>query len=349
MKKMMFLMLTLLIWGAASMNAQVTIGSENPPHSGAVLDLQSTTHGLKLPTVSLGSLTTFGLSLSGTSTVANAKGMYVYNTNPTIGEGVYVWDGYRWLLVKGSIGAKPVTSISISSTTGVLYVNVRKTIQLAALVTPSDANDPNVTWEQDYATGAVSITANGLVTGVSVGKTYIRARAANGVSSKPIAVLVLPETLQIDSATIGNNKYPVYKFGDDTWMLANSKEGTPTCRNFDGDETKNNSYYFTNVQAYTSDQSATPCPDPWHVPSIYEYWVLKHYLDDSPVNADKYALMINPYNIGGYYDTRWQGYGTYQWSWLGDDSSMLLSDDQPLFEKWGGNDLLPVRCVKNRE
>jgi hypothetical protein len=36
MKTMMLLMLTLLIWGAASMNAKVTIGADREPATGAV-------------------------------------------------------------------------------------------------------------------------------------------------------------------------------------------------------------------------------------------------------------------------------------------------------------------------
>jgi hypothetical protein len=76
--------------------AQVTIGSTDDPHSGAILDLQSTTQGFKLPTVSLTELTDFGLPLVGTSTLSNAMGMMVYNNNPETKPGIYVWDGSRW-------------------------------------------------------------------------------------------------------------------------------------------------------------------------------------------------------------------------------------------------------------
>jgi hypothetical protein len=51
MKKMMLLMLTLLIWGAASMNAQVTIGADRVPAPDAVLDLDGTQGALLLPRV----------------------------------------------------------------------------------------------------------------------------------------------------------------------------------------------------------------------------------------------------------------------------------------------------------
>jgi uncharacterized protein (TIGR02145 family) len=96
MKKIFFLMLTLLIVSAASMNAQVTIGSDQDPHAGAILDLQSTTLGLKLPTVSLKDASLF--QLAGDSTTA--IGIIVYNTNPNTkggkGVGLYNWSGFEW-------------------------------------------------------------------------------------------------------------------------------------------------------------------------------------------------------------------------------------------------------------
>jgi uncharacterized protein (TIGR02145 family) len=101
MKKVFFLMLVFVLGIAASVNAQVTIGANADPHSGAVLDLQSTTQGLKLPTVSLSSLTTFGLPVTAPSTEANAKGMFVYNTNGALGQGIYYWTGTQWTFISG--------------------------------------------------------------------------------------------------------------------------------------------------------------------------------------------------------------------------------------------------------
>jgi hypothetical protein len=60
MKKMMLLMLTLLVWGAASMNAQVRIGGTDKPVDAAMLDLNANDDpnptgnlGLGLPRVEL--------------------------------------------------------------------------------------------------------------------------------------------------------------------------------------------------------------------------------------------------------------------------------------------------------
>jgi hypothetical protein len=107
MKKMFFLMLALLVLGAASMNAQVTIGSDKEPHAGAVLDLQSTTQGLKLPNVTLSSdLTDFRLS----GDEATAKGLVVYNNGTA--PGIYIWNGSSWNRL--SAGTLPAIPASIS-------------------------------------------------------------------------------------------------------------------------------------------------------------------------------------------------------------------------------------------
>jgi hypothetical protein len=94
MRKNLFFMLTLFIWSATSMNAQVTIGSTEDPHPGAILDLQSTTQGLHLPLVVL---TGIGDFLPGGGNKNAAKGMLVYNTGSKLdGPGLYVWTGSEW-------------------------------------------------------------------------------------------------------------------------------------------------------------------------------------------------------------------------------------------------------------
>jgi hypothetical protein len=90
MKKMMFLVLTLLIVGAANVNAQVQIGGTNGPDKSAVLDLNgdggTATGGLALPRVELTSTTQ---QLNGTTP---QPGTVVYNTGSAIvEEGTYVW------------------------------------------------------------------------------------------------------------------------------------------------------------------------------------------------------------------------------------------------------------------
>jgi len=120
MKKVLFLMVLLLLMGlgAASVKAQVRIGGNTPPSAAAVLDLNATdatnngTGGFTLPRVSLASNTA---QLNNTTPIT---GMLVYNTNATLGVGVYFWNGVQWVLAAGSI--QFVTWTLVKDTTFVL-------------------------------------------------------------------------------------------------------------------------------------------------------------------------------------------------------------------------------------
>jgi uncharacterized protein (TIGR02145 family) len=100
MKKIFFLMLTLLIWGTASMNAQVLIGGDgnDNPDPSAVLELKSSNLGFLLPRVALQSTT------DKTTITGPVVGLAVYNiatvgTGATaVAPGIYVFTGTAWAL-----------------------------------------------------------------------------------------------------------------------------------------------------------------------------------------------------------------------------------------------------------
>jgi uncharacterized protein YjdB len=186
MKKIFFLMLTLLIVSAASMNAQVTIGSTEDPHSGAVLDLQSTTLGMKLPQVSIANFLIFGLPLKGTSTAADAKGMVVYNTNSALGEGLYVWNGTQWKNLNSSLpGGEPEVAIPVTDfeiLPAITNVAVGWTTTLVAgNFVPSNVSARSVTWSITEGSEYVSINVDQgcpsycHVTGIGSGQAQITA------------------------------------------------------------------------------------------------------------------------------------------------------------------------------
>ena len=100
MKKVLFLMLFLLVLGAASVKAQVRIGGNAAPQGAAVLDLNADNTispaankgGLSLPRVSLDSTT---MKLNGIAPIA---GTLVWNTNgSTLGGGICHWNGSTWV------------------------------------------------------------------------------------------------------------------------------------------------------------------------------------------------------------------------------------------------------------
>lgn len=107
MKRIYYLGMLLLI-SMVSLNAQVTIGDNTDPHSGALLELKGD-KGLLLPRVSLDNARVFQLS----EDAATAEGTMVYNTNADIeggyGVGLYVWEGNKWFKItdsrKNSCGA----------------------------------------------------------------------------------------------------------------------------------------------------------------------------------------------------------------------------------------------------
>jgi len=101
MKKVLFLMflLFLMVLETVHVNAQVRIGGNAAPQGAAVLDLNADNTAtpaankgaLALPRVSLASTTA---QLNGTTPIT---GMLVWNTNTTVGTGVYYWSGTAWV------------------------------------------------------------------------------------------------------------------------------------------------------------------------------------------------------------------------------------------------------------
>jgi len=108
-----------VVLGAANVNSQVRIGGDEIPNGAAVLDLNAdddaTPTGnkgaLALPRISLEGLSGEDANLNGTAPIA---GMLVYNTNTTLGEGVYFWDGNEWVKSAGGSIYEGSTSIVLS-------------------------------------------------------------------------------------------------------------------------------------------------------------------------------------------------------------------------------------------
>jgi formylglycine-generating enzyme required for sulfatase activity len=106
MKKKIFLPLLIAAMTVTmNLQAQVRIGEDAAPASGALLDLKSLVKGgLLLPNVNIDDVklipTDFSDAFSDAERETNLllTGTIVYNTNVYVGEGrgVYVWDGYKW-------------------------------------------------------------------------------------------------------------------------------------------------------------------------------------------------------------------------------------------------------------
>jgi hypothetical protein len=121
MKKMRLLMLTLLVWSAASMNAQVRIGGTIDPDASSVLDLNKTDGGapdgnlgLALPRVTL---TSEDMQLV---TGVNPKnGAMVYGVNASFGgAGLYYWVTNKWVKAFGGAEVDGIIGNEVSKAYG---------------------------------------------------------------------------------------------------------------------------------------------------------------------------------------------------------------------------------------
>jgi len=98
----MFLLL-LMVLGAASVKAQVRIGGNGAPQGAAVLDLNA--DDTATPAANKGALALPRVSLASTTAQLNGAtpitGMLVYNTNATLGVGIYFYNGSNWVPIDG--------------------------------------------------------------------------------------------------------------------------------------------------------------------------------------------------------------------------------------------------------
>jgi hypothetical protein len=211
-QKLFFLMLTLFMLSAASVQAQVTIGTDASPHSAAVLDLQSDNLGLKLPTIELGDVAVFQLS----GTEDEADGIMIYNSSEeTIGgngKGIYVWNGSKWnfagksgQIVPADIPVKNIKITSDGYVTELKASGTGNTLQLTATVEPAEASQ-EVIWSKVYnpavTAGDVTVDANGLVSGVKAGAVTIRATATDGSGAYRDLALTVKPTSYVTGITV---------------------------------------------------------------------------------------------------------------------------------------------------
>ena len=250
MKKVLFLLLFLLVLGAANVSAQVRIGGDGEPHTAAVLDLNATdaindgTKGLALPRVSLSSA---GDLLSNTTI---ATGTLVYNTGGTLSTGVYYWDG-SWNKVDGAMsGSLRITSQPAAFS----FSRLRETVgdpsgPVTATVTPLSvtATGTGTLTYQWYELPRNRNAAPVVAPGVSNVATYTPDVTAWGMRSYYCEVSNGTETVvsKVDDVAIGCGaktanggwiKFSCYNLGADTTLdpFTYVSKGDSTSRDIKG-------------------------------------------------------------------------------------------------------------------
>ena len=207
MKKVLFLLLFLLVLGAASISAQVRIGGDEVPNEAAVLDLNvdndtDGTKGLALPRVSLAS-TDDKLGYSDL-----LEGMLVYNTNAGItggdGVGVYYWDGSQWVKPAGSttVADGSITASKLAQM-GAASGQVLKWNGTAWAPAADNNDNTNTTY-----TGSTSITLSGT--------SFERAALTGDVTAAANA----------NATTIANNAVTMVKIADAAVTSAKIADGS---------------------------------------------------------------------------------------------------------------------------
>lgn len=99
-----------------------------------------------------------------------------------------------------------VTNITVNSAGNASTVNTGGTLQMSAIVLPINATNNTVTWSVQNGTGTATISAGGLLTGVSAGTVIVKATANDGsgvVGVKTITVnvpAVLVNNIIVNSA-----------------------------------------------------------------------------------------------------------------------------------------------------
>jgi uncharacterized protein (TIGR02145 family) len=214
-RRMIFWMLTLLSLSAVNVNAQVTIGSMDDPHGGAVLDLSKANGpsiGLLLSRISLENVDTWQLG----GDENGGDGMVVYNTNNDVvggaGAGIYVWIGNVWTPVKSNGGfSGTVKAMSFDLTPSATNINIYEEGTQEFTVgnfMPENAVYQGVTWSVIDGNDKINIIAQNPISctiqGISIGTATLQVTSIDQNVSKTITIEVSPVTLKSFSLNTGS-------------------------------------------------------------------------------------------------------------------------------------------------
>ena len=155
MKKIIFSFTLLLT--ACILSAQVTVGSELSPNSGALLDikefaststnLSTATKGVNLPRVALQAANKLEpCATSNTANNRNHTGMFVYNTttNAELTPGVYYWNGVIWMRMITELPKSQLNLLNLQSSTtteiGTAYGDGGAVLDFGTITIPDDGS-----------------------------------------------------------------------------------------------------------------------------------------------------------------------------------------------------------------
>jgi uncharacterized protein (TIGR02145 family) len=309
----LFLLPALAFIACAGLQAQVTIGGLTEPKAGAVLDLNSTVKGgLLLSNVNLTDLREIpdsfvGVNESDATLKARFKGAIIYNTNATIGAGIYVWTGEKWW---------PIDCMADPATPGAITLSAT-TVDLDATFTASISPVPGAeryVWDlPEGLTGSSSTTSITITVAdahiYAVGSIKVAAVDKCGTGSFSASSDIVTVTGIITD--LQGNEYTIAYFGAtaDWWMTQNLQstktvQGADITAGYSSTATDKRIDYpgsSTDMAArkaaleansnkllkdygllYSWEAAQVVCPTGWHLPSDSEWSQLEQEIATNP-------------------------------------------------------------------
>jgi hypothetical protein len=173
----LYVLFALSTTGIYCAQAQVTIGANTDPHTGAVLELISNgNRGFLLPKINL--TTEAAWVLAGTA----VEGMMVFNDAATLdGKGIYVWlDDAKWHSAQNfSSAVAPINLGSITLSPAGLSFNKNNVFTASV---PASIDAASYEWEITGAAGGILGSSNTNVislVGITTGTYTIKVKAIN--------------------------------------------------------------------------------------------------------------------------------------------------------------------------
>jgi hypothetical protein len=192
--------IVVIILFVSTANAQTGIGTTSP-NASAKLDITSTNKGFLPPRVALTAANVFApvTGLSGTTELATAAGLLIYNTATSgttpnnVVPGYYYWNGTAWIQISGGlvIESKSASfSLAASDNNKLFFINSASTVTVSVPTLPIGFSC------QLIQTGAGTITFSGNGTTLN---------SASGLSTRTTNSVI---GLVMNSTNVG------YVFGD---------------------------------------------------------------------------------------------------------------------------------------
>jgi uncharacterized protein (TIGR02145 family) len=289
---------------------------------------------------------------------ARATGMTVYNTNPAIGAGLYIWDGKKWKQIGAGVSTGCNEAPEVPGAISFSATSVDTNVPFTAGVPAVTGNNAPTSYTWHLPDGLTGTSTDRIITiTATTAKTYdagtITVTATNDCDvsaeqSSTTAVVVTQAVGPGEPIVVGNNTYATYCYPGTVgcWMIQNSKEGTPSSKQYDDKPEGARGYY------YSWNLALGACPTGWSVPSLEQWSALTTYIN-GPTEPNEKAHWFGEESMGGYIRENYSEWGDVGEWWSADNNNeaFIAVSTTGLMRKNNGLSALSkiwlsVRCIK---